>query len=408
LILATHGRSIWNMDDISALEEMNDQVLTSDLKLFGGRPGIEWKMANYRGFMGTSNFLAPNAPNGLIVDYYAKEAEPVHLTVTDKSGNKIRELTARAQAGEVNRTTWDMRYESPVPPPAGNTGFAAGGRGGRGGGGRGGRGGAAGGGAAAEGGEGVPAEGAEITNEFGAAMEGRGGEGRGGGGGGGGGRGFGAGRGALVDPGEYTLTIAAAGKTASRTVVVEDDPRVQISAEDRTRKRQALSTLATLAHDADASRRKAVAMNTALTNLTDSWKLPNAAPVPDSVKKAAEDLQAKVKTAMAHFETQGFGGRGGGGGGAGAAPPYTPPPVTQKITRLMTTIDAYSAPPTSFQMAELQDASDQLKRDAAEVDRLWDEVPKLNKLMTDAGVQYFKVDLNSVPAAGGRGGRGGN
>ncbi len=300
-----------------------------------------------------------------------------------------------------------MRYESPVPAPAGNTAAGGGGRGGRGGGGRGGRGGGGAGAAAGEGGAAIPGEGAEITNEFGTVEEGRGGRG-GGGGGGGGGRGFGAGRGALVDPGEYTITVAAAGKTESRTIVVEDDPRVQVSAEDRSRKRQALSTLATMAHDADASRRKAVAMTTALTNLTDSWKLPNAAPVPDSVKKAADDLLAKVKTAAARFETQGFGGRGGGGGGAGAAPAYTPPPVTQKITRLMTTIDAYSAPPTSFQMAELQEAAGQLKQDAAEIDRLWDEVPKLNKLMTDAGVQYFKVDLNSVPAAAGRGGRGGN
>jgi hypothetical protein len=33
-------------------------------------------------------------------------------------------------------------------------------------------------------------------------------------------------------------------------------------------------------------------------------------------------------------------------------------------------------------------------------------VPKFNKMMSDAGVQYFKVDVNSVPAAafGGRGG----
>jgi len=148
-------------------------------------------------------------------------------------------------------------------------------------------------------------------------------------------------------------------------------------------------------------------MNMALTNLTDSWKLPNSPPVPDAVKKAVDDLAAKVKAAAAGFESQGFGGRGGGGGGAGAPPPYTPPPVTQKITRLMTMIDAYSAAPTSRQLADLQEATDQLKKDAAEVDRLWDEVPKLNKLMTDAGVQYFKVDLNSVPAAaGGRGGRG--
>src|SRR5258708_38186959 len=147
LILATHGRAIWIMDNVSALEELNDQVLTTDLKLFGTRTGIEWKMANYRGFTGGANFFAPNAPNGLIVDYFAKAAGPVGIAVKDKAGNPVRQLNARAEAGVVNRTTWDMRYDPPVPPAGGRgitgAGDAAGGegRGGREGGGRGGRGG---------------------------------------------------------------------------------------------------------------------------------------------------------------------------------------------------------------------------------------------------------------------------
>ena len=48
LILATHGRSIWIMDNITSLEEMNDNVLTSDLQLFGTQAGVEYKMVNYK------------------------------------------------------------------------------------------------------------------------------------------------------------------------------------------------------------------------------------------------------------------------------------------------------------------------------------------------------------------------
>ncbi len=86
LILATHGRSFMIMDDITALEEMNDQTLSADLKLFSGRPGIEWKMADYRSFIGSELFLAPNAPSGVLLDYYAKTAGPVRITIADKSG----------------------------------------------------------------------------------------------------------------------------------------------------------------------------------------------------------------------------------------------------------------------------------------------------------------------------------
>src|SRR5262249_52890035 len=141
--------------------------------------------------------------------------------------------------------------------------------------------------------------GGELANEFGAA----GGEGGQGGGGGGGGRfGFGAGRGATVEPGEYKVSLTVNGKTETATMVVEEDPRVQFSAADRDKRRQAIETLVTLTKEADATRRRAVAMSLALTSLTDSWKGNNAASVPDNVKKAADDLLARAKKAAAVFE----------------------------------------------------------------------------------------------------------
>jgi photosystem II stability/assembly factor-like uncharacterized protein len=410
LILATHGRSIWIMDDISALEALNEKVLSTDVKLLPARPGIEWRMSNYRGFVGTNLFLAPNAPNGVILDYFAKAAGPVRVTVSDQAGKQLRTINARAEAGVINRVIWDMRTDPPVPLTGGGT-AGAGGAGGGGGGGRGGRGGGRGGRGGGGGGAAPaaapPAEapaGGELANEFGGA--GAEGGAAGGGGGGGGGRGFfgGGGRGALVEPGDYKVEVSAAGKTDSMTVKVEEDPRIQLSSEDRMKRRRAIDTLATMAKDADQARRKIAGVNTALTSLTDSWKQPNAPSVPDPVKKAADDLLARVKKTLAMFEAQG-GGRGGAGGSAGPPPAYTPPPVTQKITRLMGSLDGYSAPPNARQMADLEEAQQQLQKGIAEVNALWDEVPKLNKLMADNGVQYFTVTPSTAPPTfGGRGG----
>ncbi len=382
LILATHGRSIWIMDNITALEQMDNQTLTMDLKLFDSRPGIEWKMVDYRGFIGSALFYAPNAPGGLMLDYFAKDAGPVQVTIADKGGSQVRKLNARAVAGTINRLTWDMRSDSPVPAetPAG------------GGGGRGGRGGGRGGTAEVE--TPAAAAGGELATEFGA-------EGGRGGGGGGGRGGFGVARGAMVDPGGYVVTVSLAGKTDSKTFSVEEDPRVQLSDDDRAKRRRALTTLSGMTRDADAARRRIVGMNTALTSLTEGWKQPNAPAVPDSVKKAAEDLLAKVKPALAMFESPAGGGRGGGAGPGG---PYVPPPVTQKIARLMGSIDGYSAAPTARQTADLAEASAQLQEGIAEVNRLWDEVPKFNKTMQDAGVPYFAVHLGPAQTGGGRGG----
>ena len=378
LILATHGRSIWIMDDIHVLEQMTPEVLTSDLKLFEPRPAVEWKMADYRGFIGSALFYAPNAPAGALLDYYAKTAGPVHVTVTDKAGNRVRQFNARAEAGEVTRIAWDLRSDAPVPPEA-----VEGGRGGRGGG-RGGRGGAP---AAA-----IPEEqGGELQTEFGVApTQGAPPAGRGGGGGRGG---LGAGRGALVEPGTYTVTIALAGKTDSKTVEVEQDPRIQVPETDRDKRRQTIDTLVTLTREADAARKRAVAIHTALTNLTESWKQPYAPKIPDAIKKSADELLARSKTVADRFEAP-AGGRGGGGGGAGAPPPYKPPPVTQKIGRLLGALDNYTGAPTSFQLSEALDAAAQLKKDVAELDKLAAEVPRLNKMMSDAGIPYFNAGGN--------------
>jgi photosystem II stability/assembly factor-like uncharacterized protein len=399
LILATHGRSIWIMDNISALEKWDDKVLSSDVKMFGGgRPGIEWKMANYRGFEGQSNFFAANAPNGVILDYWLKAGGPVQVKVTDKDGKQVRQINVpRAEAGALNRTVWDMRADPPVLPPAG------GGRGGRGG---------RGGGAAAEtpaparvgqGAEGGAGLNAELNTEFGAEAGAAGA--RGGGGGGGGGRG-GFGGGAPVDPGEYTVTVTSAGKSDTMTVTVEEDPRVEMSPDDRAKRRKAIDTLTSLIRAADEPTRKAIGLTAALTSLTGSWTGPNAVPVPEAAKKAVEDMEAKVKAAAATFTTPvPAGGRGGGGGGAGARADFVPPPVTQKLTRLMGMIGNYSGPPTSRQLEEIEEASAELQKGTATINALWEEVPKLNQTLTDAGVAYFKVTLPAtVPPGRGRGG----
>ncbi len=65
-------------------------------------------------------------------------------------------------------------------------------------------------------------------------------------------------RGSLVDPGSYVVTIAASGKTDSKTFTVEEDPRVQLSDDDRAKRRKTLTTLSVMTRDADAARRKIV------------------------------------------------------------------------------------------------------------------------------------------------------
>jgi photosystem II stability/assembly factor-like uncharacterized protein len=216
LIIATHGRGIFIMDNIQPLRQLA-AATTADAFLFDGRPAIRWQTWGRDNPIGSKEWTGQNPAQGAMVDFYMKSAGPATITVTQTiaaaaapaaAGTKpaapaaattktIRTINVpNAQAG-VNRVMWDLRYDAPTGggAPGGGGGANAGGRGAGGAGGRG----------------GAPA---------GAAP---------GGGGGGGGRGGG---GPYALPGTYTITLKAAGLELKHAQQVQMDPRITVTAAD--------------------------------------------------------------------------------------------------------------------------------------------------------------------------------
>jgi sortilin (neurotensin receptor 3) len=136
LIIGSHGRSIWILDDITPLQQLTPAVLSSDATLFDIRPAIAYLNDQQRGSQGggQKNFVGENAPRGTFINYYLKSAASgdVKITITDGAGKTVRDLTGTKSAG-INRVVWNMTAN----PPQGQgqaQGFGGGG-GGRGGGG---------------------------------------------------------------------------------------------------------------------------------------------------------------------------------------------------------------------------------------------------------------------------------
>ena len=81
-----------------------------------------------------------------------------------------------------------------------------------------------------------------------------------------------------------------------------------------------------------------------------------------------------MKEVVGTFEVE----REGQLGGAGPPLKFTPPPVNQKIGRLMGSIDNYSGPPTARQLDDIDQASAELEPALAVVKKLTDEdLPRL-------------------------------
>ena len=129
LVLATHGRSVYVMDDITALQSLTPEVLASDVHLFEPRDAVQWKEDRTlsRSVTGNKTWQGENAPRGTVISYYlnGEASGEVNMTITDLRTNEVfRDLQGTGEGG-LNRVEWDSRGNQP-PPPEGGGGFGGG------------------------------------------------------------------------------------------------------------------------------------------------------------------------------------------------------------------------------------------------------------------------------------------
>ncbi len=110
LLLATHGRAVYILDDVTALQEW--QQGHGD-RLFPVRPAYQW---NVHGFYAT-HADGQDRPYGAIVTYYLDRAQKsVHAEVLDSRGHVVRRFSSKDVTGQAgfNRLTWDTTEDKPV------------------------------------------------------------------------------------------------------------------------------------------------------------------------------------------------------------------------------------------------------------------------------------------------------
>ena len=101
LIVATHGRGFWVIDDISPLRQIGDAVLAADAYLFKPADAINVIQGSDDGTpLQKDEPQAANPPDGVVIDYYLKRAAagPVTLEILDASGASLRTFSS-APAG---------------------------------------------------------------------------------------------------------------------------------------------------------------------------------------------------------------------------------------------------------------------------------------------------------------------
>ena len=126
LILATHGRGIWIVDDITPLRALTPDLLTQEATFVSARP-VQQRIEGSGGWAdGDATFVGDNPPDAAVITYYQRSRHlfgKLKLEVLDASGRVIDELPASKRPG-LNRVTWSMREKPPRVPPAAQIAYA--------------------------------------------------------------------------------------------------------------------------------------------------------------------------------------------------------------------------------------------------------------------------------------------
>jgi photosystem II stability/assembly factor-like uncharacterized protein len=185
LVVATHGRSFWILDDISPLRQLMGHPPEGEMLLLNPAPTYR---VHFPDQFERRRPVGANPPNGAIVTYFFKSApkSEVTLEILDDQGALIRRYSsAETKQSETppewpdlqppqevipvapgfNRFTWDLRYDGPHKLPG------------------------------------------EVLAEF-------------------------RSRGPMAPPGNYQLKLTADGKSLTVPLQLKMDPRVSVSASD--------------------------------------------------------------------------------------------------------------------------------------------------------------------------------
>lgn len=193
LILATHGRGVYIIDDLTPIRQLTPEIRNAEVAFLPARTAVQKIEAGIQDFAGDDEFSGQNPDDAAQIVYYLKKRHVVgelKIEVFGPDGKLLSTLPAGKRKG-INRVSWSMRLPPPKLPPA--TSLVIGG-----------------------------------GNSF---------------------------EGPRVLPGTYTVKLTKGGQTLEQKMEVVSDPRAKHTAEDRAARYaaalEAYNSLATLTYVAE-------------------------------------------------------------------------------------------------------------------------------------------------------------
>lgn len=331
LVIGTHGRGIYILDDITPLERMAEASAAGSAYIFPVKAVTLYnENSSFPGGRGAAaegerSFAAPNPAFGSTLTYYLRDSIPrgrqVTLAIFDSSGNRVRDLTASTRKG-MHRTTWDLRLPLSYTVPKGTS----------------------------------------VSRQP---------------------------RGAFVLPGRYAARLAiSAGTgmaaTTSETVIdVLPDPLVKLTADEygalyrmRIRAAQAQAAVQAAIKTGEQLKQQVGEARTALRNFSGG----------EEMTREAASLESEVDSILGRLRVR---EDSTGGGGDTDDKTRSEPSIRDRVDNVADQIGGVTSPPTQLQRETLDRAIIDLRRESAKLNALIaTRIPALNTKLDIAGVPW--------------------
>ena len=330
LVIGTHGRGIFIIDDITPLERFAE-AQSAAMTLFPTKPVTQFNPNRSNpggvrgaGALGDRQFAAPNPAYGAMITYFVRDTMAkggdVSLAIYDSTGKKVRDLTSSKNRG-MHRVTWDLRGPAPYTARA------------------------------------TPAAGApqgrvrEIP-------------------------------GAFVLPGHYVarLTLKGAGGFTRETPVeVRPDPLVSLSPAQYTDLHDMRVRVSRLQAAVQATVRTAEQLNEEVGDAKTALRSSSAS---DSLTHQVESVGSELTDILRKV-------RGADSDAAADDRNVVEPSVQQRVNNIANEIGDVTSPPTQNQRETVDEAAADLQREVARLNTLLQRrIPALNSALDAAGVPW--------------------
>ncbi len=127
LVLATHGRGIWIVDDITPLRKLTPELLAQEASFVPRKPVQQRLIANGGWAEGNATFFGPNPPDAALITYFQKKRHifgKMKIEIFDDQNKLVDTVPANSRRG-LSRIEWPMRLKAPRVPPAATAAFEA-------------------------------------------------------------------------------------------------------------------------------------------------------------------------------------------------------------------------------------------------------------------------------------------